>query len=152
MKKFRFNLEAVLKVKKVLEEKAQKDFSAVLIRRNLCLMQKNKLLFEIKELNEYQLELLAGNINYISQLLYQNRYQGLVNDLKLKDKELFEIETELENKRQVLIQTMKDRKVLEKLKEKKYQSYLEITNKEEQYFLDELAQFSNSRKKEIVFS
>jgi flagellar export protein FliJ len=53
-----------------------------------------------------------------------------------------EIERELEVKRTQLVEASRETKVIEKLEESQFQAYLEKLNREDQAFMDELAQFS----------
>ncbi len=122
-KKFKFELEALLKLRTIEEEKAIQELGAIQNKINIA---KNK----VKELEmQYQQEMEKytkyANMGSYS-VFYQSfeRFLNRIEDLK-KQTEIFieSLQPELEEKRKKLIEAQKNKKILEKLKEKRWNEY-----------------------------
>lgn len=76
----------------------------------------------------------------IEELRYKSLYEeSLVSDIEVQVQVVKDWELELEEHRGKLIEAQKQRKIMEKLKEKDYEKYIEKIRKEQQKELDELA-------------
>lgn len=122
-KKFKFELEALLKLRTIEEEKAIQELGVIQNKINIA---KNK----VKELEiQYQQEMEKytkyANMGSYS-LFYQSfeRFLNRIEDLK-KQTEIFieSLQPELEEKRKKLVEAQKNKKILEKLKEKRWNEY-----------------------------
>ncbi len=143
MKKFRFSLQKVLDVAQTEEKIALEEFAKA---QKIFLDEKTKLKRWQKEL-----ALLRTRISLkdIVELKNQGSY-GLVlqKQIEFSEQKLLELEAELENKRQVLIEKMKRRQLLENLKGKALLKYQKELAREEQLFLDEIGVTRFARKEE----
>lgn len=134
MKKFKFNLEPVLKVRKHKVDNAKNELAKVLAEK-----QKRQNLID-ENLNEIKQLQNKGAISDITFL--QNRF----NRIQLLEMNNQKIQHEIDNiieienlRRRELTNLMRDEKVIEKLKDKKKADYNYKINKEENEFIDEIA-------------
>ncbi len=134
MRSFQFRLSRVLRVKEILEEKAQLEW-----------VEKGKLLrlaeVQLGELEEDRRALLAFGYEQTDVTLRQALYHYLpaVEDRILKQKQaVVEAREALEQARQNWLAKRQEREALAHLKEKQFQEYLLEQNREEQKWMDEL--------------
>ena len=140
MKKFKFRLEPVLKLKKQAEDDKKRIVGE--LQAKISLQQQQAL-----EINQNILQQGAelkkmfqqGNVD-TGWIAY---YQGYVTDMRLaiarKIQSVTEIQKQLINARSELAQAAKETKTLEKLKEKQYQKYKKHLENLEKKELDEVA-------------
>jgi len=134
-KKFNFKYNSILKLRTEKVNQAQE----LLFQAERIKIEKQKIITEYKN---YINGLLNNNTNKnkISEL--QNiayHKQFINNEIEKLEKEKVQIDEIISLRRNKLNEAMKDEKVLEKLKEKKLNSYKEELNKEETKFLDEIS-------------
>ena len=152
MKKFKFSLEKVLSLREFEEKQAQ--------------IELGKAQSVVNDLNE-QLKFIASerlksneSRSKSSDLTFLMSIENYINGLDYKKEKLIEelaqAQIILEEKRAIVVEAIKKRKSLEKLKEKQFESYKKEYNKEEEKILDEIsicactfARFINNRKSEI---
>lgn len=146
MKKFLFSLETLLQVCKQKEEIAQKE----LLKAQLHFQEEIRLLEEIQK-----------KIEFLNRKIRETQLQDpILEDLKsyriyleseLKKLTLQYSRTEkacrhLENKRNHLILTMQKRKVIENLKEKKFDEWVLSGQNQEKKSFDELSTMHYARQ------
>jgi flagellar FliJ protein len=138
---FRFNLQKVLDFKMTIEEKKKNEFVKALKELTI---QDNKL----KELMAHKERVKKDLLNFKTVFDYQNyvRYMDLLDKrIEHQKDKVNKCEKILEEKKQELIKSTSDRKVLEMLKEKALnENNLEISRKE-QRLNDDFALFSYVR-------
>ena len=139
MRRFKFSLEAVLRVKKSLEEKVQLESSAILEKRATCLRGLAFLERGLEEMVASQQGSRGGKLQAEEIRIFEQSRMAQLEKLDWQRGHLAHIEAELEAKRLELVAASRERKVLEKLEEGQFEAYLEKLNREEQAFLDELA-------------
>lgn len=82
----------------------------------------------------------------INDLRHQQLYKALLDEKIIQQKNQLDLtQKELEDAQAKLVEAHKDKKVMEKLKEKELWSALELEKKEEQQQLDEIATLSYGR-------
>ena len=139
MKKFKYRLETLLKVKTQVEKEKQRQHALTLQK---VYDQKN-LLTQIdhtrQENMNRQRDYLIGSLSLAEMLIYSRYFLKLKRDTVAGREILIGLEKEEDKKRQDLVQASKERKIYDKLKEKqreKYNAVIELTEKKE---LDEVA-------------
>ena len=143
MKSFRYSMQSILDYRRDLEEEEKLKFAQA---QKEYLKQK-----EILEGVERKLDdAFSARIKKkyrIHELKNLSEYIHLLKERKdMKKKRVEESERNLEIKRQQLISAQKDRKIMEKHKEKAYEQYNTELNQEEQKIIDELALYSYYRR------
>jgi len=137
MRRFVFSLQKVLEYRQRLEEQAIRAFAeaqAQLMHEQAVL---HKLLIEREEClrrshrrQHLSVELLAVEQTYLS---------ALEDRIEQQRQRVAEAEKVLEEKRQALIEAQRERKTLERLREKQYEEWRQEWLRTEQKALDELA-------------
>jgi len=137
MRRFVFSLQKVLEYRQRLEEQAIRAFAeaqAQLMHEQAVL---HKLLIEREEClrrshrrQHLSVELLAVEQTYLS---------ALEERIEQQRQRVAEAEKVLEEKRQALIEAQRERKTLERLREKQYEEWRQEWLRTEQKALDELA-------------
>lgn len=146
MKKFKFRLEPLLKVKSEIEKRRQKELAEVHRR---IISQKNKIeALELENLatQDSQRNNLGGTIT-LSEMLVYTRYFMKLKRQKVSDKEMLRIlDIDFEKKRQVLLAASIERKKYERLKEIHNLKHLAELSKREAKEADEFGRISHLNK------
>lgn len=134
-----FNLEPVLNQRKSVEEKLQKELAV--LRKMLADENEKLALYKEKEgevLKELQQE--RKECAAIFNILLHTRFlERLSSDIEKQKESILDLEEGFDEKREELVEAMKKRKVMEKLKEKKFNLYQKEVIKKEQAFMNEVA-------------
>jgi len=141
MQKFGFRLESVLNLRSQLEDNA-KNTLACSTRE---LESQKDCLEDLKNINNGSMNSLNAEVDEGISVFRVRNYNSYLAFLKNKianQKENVNIaERDVDTCREGLIKAMQERKIIEKLKEKKYQEFLIEQNKSEQLLIDELNSF-----------
>lgn len=150
MKKFQFSLDTVLEYKQQVLDGIQNEYSALLlqVRRQEERLQLEKQHYT--ELNQEFREETSRGITVAAALHYENSLRFFENTIDEEEKRLKTIQKQAEEKRKQLVEARQDTASLEKLKDKKRESYQKQVQKLEEQFIDELV--SASRAMEAAMS
>ena len=119
MKKFKFSLEKVLSLREFEENQAQIELAKAI---SVVTELNNKLKFIATErVKNNDARSNSTDLSYLMSI--ENYIEGLDYQKEILLEELAQAELILEEKRQIMIEAMKKRKALEKLKEKQLQEY-----------------------------
>ena len=142
---YKFRLQKVLDVKEKAEDNKKNEVYIV----NKELLKANEQLQELKlELTQKGIEREEKNKEGISiiEIVQLNKYiDYLCSLIKNKEIEISELNKKLEIKKEEYIESRKERKSYENLKDKDYARYMIKEAKEEEKIIDEIVSFS-SRK------
>ena len=134
-----FNLEPVLNHRKSVEEKLKKELAV--LRKMLADENEKLALYKEKEgevLKELQQE--RKECAAIFNILLHTRFlERLSSDIEKQKESILDLEEGFDEKREELVEAMKKRKVMEKLKENKFNLYQKEVIKKEQAFMNEVA-------------
>jgi flagellar FliJ protein len=138
MKRFKFKLDTVLKVKLRIEAERKQQLQQTELARNAALRQ-----LEIRhaELTDAIRQYEADSRSKFDRILayYYNQYTvWLGQKIKEARAHLDYCESEVAKARRRLLEAARERKILDKLKEKAYRQYKAAELHEEIAFLDEL--------------
>jgi len=139
MKKFKYRLETLLKVKEHIEKEKQKEHASAVNRVN---HQENQL----KDIDnaktttfEKQRSRMKSPI-VVAEMLVCSRYLNKLKRENMAGKELLKaLKKKSEEKREKLIEASRDKKIYEKLKEKQQDKYNEMIKMLETKDNDEIA-------------
>jgi len=140
-KKFKYGLQSVLKVRAIKEKKEQEKF-AEKKRSYMTEKEREEAIEENKRAKEGELRgvFKKGPISNFEKVLQRKAHlEVLKDDLDKQVERVIEASKLLEEQRAQLIESMKDKKVIEKHKEKKLDEYKKIMLDLETKFLDEIA-------------
>lgn len=140
MKGFKFKLQSVLDAKKKKFEDSQLEFAKVKIRLN---NENQRLDFMYKYLEETTegLEgiLRTGNIDYTLIFCHQNYILKLKTDIKKQHSVIKKVEKELEEKSNLMLEAMKEKTMMEKLREKALDEFKKNFERLDSLNIDEIA-------------
>ena len=135
MKSYNFSMERVLQWRESLEKSSMEKFATVQNELNHEKYILNELYKEFEAIKEKGLK--CKNINELKQVQF---YKQDIEDKIEMQKEIIEKKSEeLEAMRLELVEAQKDRKIMEKLKERDYTDYQNEVKAVEQKQLDEMA-------------
>lgn len=139
MKKFRFNLEAPLKVKKIHEDLCKQKLAEA-IRRKLKAEEHLSYLIsaEAKAKDDLKDKLL-NSVKVEDLCLFDTYIYDLNSCIQIQKTALNNATLAYDQCRNDFMRKRKDRQVIEKIKEKRYMAYLKEINSDEQKISDELA-------------
>jgi flagellar FliJ protein len=140
MKRFRFSLETVLRVKRQVEEARQRELGAAQVQRQRAYSRLGAYENGLRELVREQADARSGVLDLNAIAWYQARHKAISDSIKSWTRRLQELTEAEEAARLRVVEAAKERRVLEKLEETQRQAWLEKLNTEEQNFMDELAQ------------
>ncbi len=151
-KKFKYDLSAVLKVREIREKKEQEKFA----EKNRAFMaekQKEEAIKEEKKGKEQELRdvFKQGPISNFEKVMRRRAHLDVLkNDLDEQIEKVIESSRLLEEQRARLVESVKDKKIMEKHKEKKLEEYNKLMNSLEAKFMDEIAtqRFKHGTEKE----
>lgn len=139
-RRFDFRLEPVLSYRKMLEEKAKRNFA---MARKEVLLQNIKVLNLMTEQEKCKIELRNLKVGKVDMpaLRQQEAYlNGLIRKIAKAYDELKVLMDKEGQRRKELSDATKQARVIERLKERRYKEYLYEVAREEQKVLDEVGQ------------
>ncbi len=135
---YRFNLQVLLDYRKRIEEGFQIELS--LIQRELE-NARQALLSSQQEKTHYEEELAereAREVNLQESILYRDYLRGIRKKIQEQRDRVATVKIEFDKKQEELLAATKNRKVLEKVKEKHAKEFMEELQKQERAFVDEV--------------
>lgn len=148
MAKFFFRMQNILQIKQKLEEKQQLEYKDALQNRN---KQKQKMdqMREVIQSETIRFQKKQENRFFLRELIQvQDRIHFYHRRLKEENDVLKKLEEIVLDKRQILIEAMRERKIYEKLREKALEKYFEEEKLAELKQMDERASFHYSQDNE----
>jgi len=136
---YKFPLQPVLNHRKIVEEDLQKELAVL---RKVVADEKQRLKTFKKTKNNLIGEMKQKQregITISEMLMYLHFLDCLSRDLEKQKEVVLEVERKYEDKRQGLIEAMKNRKILGRLKEKQEKEYKHELIRNEQNFFNELS-------------
>ena len=135
---YRFNLQVLLDYRKRIEEGFQIELSLIQrelknARRELVSSQQEKTRYE-EELAERE----AREVNLHESILYRDYLRGIRKKIEEQRGRVATIKIKFDKKQEELLAATKNRKVLEKVKEKHANEFIQELEKKERAFVDEV--------------
>jgi len=142
MKKFMFSLDSLLEIKKTLKEKAQAEYAdahAVLEKAECEKVRLDKIFEDESEKFEAKVKkgITVGDIQ--ANMIYFDQLQVMIRNA-LKD--VNRAQEDANRKQMILIELFKEIKVLEKLRQKQYLTYLLEEGKKETNASEDILSFN----------
>jgi len=146
-KRFLYNLQTLLKVKDIRERQEQDKFNEATKQ----LLEEEKKEKEIKEYQAQKYEelrdLMSGQIPNLQTITNrQFHLETLKTKVEEQIQKRIQAEEAKEAQRQILVQASREKKVIEKDKEKKKISWKKLMDKEDSKFLDDISSIRFDRK------
>lgn len=135
MKKQQFSMEKILEWRITEEDNARKSVLQAQSKMQQHQQQLTRLVNENTKLKHEQMKLTE-----ISTLRYNHHLKGLIDEkIVIQKNAIDQAQSEMDQLQETLIQAHKDRKIMEKLKERESVQVLAQAKSEEQKQLDEIA-------------
>ena len=132
MKKFEFRLQTLLNIREAAEKKVQNELAELLNVQNAMRAQQQDYNSKIEnERGRLNKQMRDGNYSYSDVLAFEKFYEGAVRAINILELDIQGMEESVNEVRNRLIEASRERKVVEKLKEKKWKEYLYEFNREE---------------------
>ena len=146
MKKFRYRLEGLLKVKEHIEKERQKEHAAALKRvrdqeGHLVGIDRHR-----EATYQDQRARQMGSLNVAEMLIYSRYLVKLKKDTLANKEVLRALNGEAGKSRTALLKASREKKIYEKLKEKQHQKYLDEVRRLETKETDEIGIQAHRRK------
>lgn len=146
MKKFKFRYESVLKMRMDYEDKIKNELAKLIAKRQSFLDQLEDL--ELRSLQydaHIESVLLEGDVMCERQSFTQGKkyYKDHRDILKMK---IQTVEKDIQAVQTKLVEAMKERKIMDKLKEKAFQEFVEAINVADEKLIEEVVNYSNNKK------
>ena len=151
MKKFRFQLETLLKVTRMKKEEAEVAFAEAVRRLEEARAYQRRLLEEMQQGQlDYENLSKEGTRIKIGTLMSFNQFFGWKRQ-QIEDQQqvILQANAERQKRLKVLMEQMSALKSIEKLKEKRLAEYKEEVLQEEQKMLDEIGLQLTMRNREL---
>ena len=140
MRRFRFSLESVLKVRRQAEEARQRDLADAKASRDRCLLELARLEGDLGGLLSERGRFRQGRLDLNAEAWHDQRQRGLNAGIGRVGSVLRGLEDALEAARLKAVEAARERRVLEKLEESQLRNHVFKVDREEQGLLDDLAQ------------
>lgn len=146
--KFKFSLEKVLRHRQILEDLSERDYQEALAVMNARQTELEEMIFKKSEsraiAEKLEVESGLGTVERVKQIHDFIKLQ----DIRIARKEIQIVEAKnlVEARQEILRQKAMDKKIIERLKEKKRLDHLNVERKNEQKETDEMVsmRFLNS--------
>jgi flagellar FliJ protein len=140
MKQFEFRLQKVMETTKTREELKKRELAKALV----VLAQNESLLESMLErleeqIEEYNTRKLKPSMTASDLMNFSHYTEKLLADIQHQKRTIEDLAEKVRQHREKLIEITKDKKILERLKEKRYEEYRKKLRSMEQKFIDELS-------------
>lgn len=136
---FRFKLQSVLDYRKILEDQARQELSAALARETAARQRTEQEESALVALQEDLAQKQVLGISVEELLLYEENIHHRTGRLSDCREELAELSQESETRRAALCHASREKKLLERLREKKVAEHRQWLHRQETNLLDEIA-------------
>jgi len=141
MKKFQFRLQTLLDIRISKEHAIKAELAMLIAKQNEEIAMQEEYRRKVKEhYNKLSKKMRDGTFSYSEALMCERFAYNAQKAIDLSKKRVEQMQPEIDRVRQKLIQASKERKVVERLKEKKYEEYMYQFNREMGKELDDLNQ------------
>ncbi len=135
---FKFRLEPALRYRASIVQKNQRELAVV----NTKFQQEKDKLVDLKNKRKsisekYSDEL--GNLTSEEMVFYDNYFSRASAEIDNQIQVIAEVQIKLDEKRHILNESIKQKKIIETVKNKAYENYLKIEKKKEEALLDEIS-------------
>ncbi len=131
MKKFRFRLQKLLDIREVREKKIKNELAELVNLQNIERNKQNELQVKIADRKKALRIMLGKNkFSYNEVMMYERFTDSANKAIIIAENKIRQIEPEILKVRERLVDASKEKKVVEKLKERNYNEYLYTVNRE----------------------
>lgn len=143
---FKFKLEPVLSLKEKIEDSRKRELGIATIHKEALLNEKLQLM---KKKDKAMDEIKTHNNSVVDVQSFKafNQYSVYMDQaIKAKNKQVQEAQKKVEEKREELLEAVKERKILDNLKDIQNEVFIEEEKREEQRILDDIVTYKYGKK------
>lgn len=146
MGRFQFRMENILSLRQKLEDKKKQEYGDANRKLQIENQKKQQLLDESAYVSKDLCDKMKEQI-IPEEIISYNQYLKLLKRKTVEqDQVVRKAASFAEKKREELLDAVKQRKMLESLKEKRWTEYKEEENREEQKIIDEIVSFKSQSR------
>lgn len=145
-RRFRFNLEAVLRYREIMEDQKRRDFAEANRLVEEERMRREDMLRERSDLQDEIVKSFAEQAPFQSVVTTYHMVGRLEVAAGESSQRLAALEAEREKRRQALVAARQETRMMETLKEQRREEFVREQDRVEQTMLDELSIQARSRK------
>jgi flagellar protein FliJ len=149
MKKFQFRLQRVLETKEVAERECQRLLGEIQQQLTIAENELRVLNEELENERDGQREMIKGTIRAGDFVLRHKYQKDLELRISFKKSEINKIASKVEKARIVLIEASKEKKVLEKLHDRRFEEHKKDTATKQQNILDDIGARSKNGRSQL---
>jgi flagellar FliJ protein len=140
MKQFEFRLEKVMETTRAREELQKRELGLALgdLARNEALLSSMLERLE-EEITKFAGRKVQGSIKVSTLAQHASYTDNLLNEINTQRRDIENLARLVEEHREKLLEITKDKKILERLKEKRFEEYRRKLRQVEQKFMDEIS-------------
>lgn len=143
---FTFTLQAVLSLKEKMEEKEKRLLGEMVAKRQILEKEKQMLEYECQQLYAQRKVQKEQTIKVTEWKMLHTYTTHIEKQIENVNEEIQKASTKVEKQREVLLEAMKQRKILENLKEIQRENYEIEYKQKEQLQVDELVSYTYTNK------
>jgi flagellar protein FliJ len=141
MKKFKFKLQKLLDIRAVYEKNIKNELAKLINLQNIERNKQAELKLKISDSKNILFDDIRNNIySYNNMMMHERFINSAKKAINIAEQKIHEMEPAVQAVRERLIQASKDKKVLEKLKERKFDEFKYNYNRETLKENDEINQ------------
>lgn len=143
---FKFKLASVLSLKEKIEDSKKRELGAATLHKERLLSEKLELIEKREEAVQAVKKHNSKTVD-VQSLREFNTYNAYMEQaIELKNKEVQEAQKKVEEKREALLEAVKERKILDNLKEIQNEVFMEEEKRGEQRILDDIVTYKYGKK------
>ncbi len=149
MKKFKFRLQKVADTKARQEKQKSVELANLFMELETEKQALQNLNFELESVQQEVFGKTVTGAPAKEILEYQRYIEKLQQDIRAQQQRILNLEEKVEQVQAELLKINKEKKILDRLREKRYLKYLQEQSREEQKLLDEMFQLTQAFKQKL---
>lgn len=143
---FKFKLEPVLSLKEKIEDSKKRELGVATMHKEVLLNEKLQLMKKKEEAIQ-AVKSHNSTVVDVQSLKAFNQYSVYMDQaIKAKNKQVQEAQNKVDEKREELLEAVKERKILDNLKDIQNEVFMEEEKREEQRILDDIVTYKYGKK------
>jgi len=138
MRKYKFKLQTLLRTRQIYEEEAERHFRAALRELAIAVENLEQMRFELERAVSDLSELIQHGIDLNIRMLYDDYFRRMRFRISQQTDTVAAARAAAEAARLELVEKMRDRKSIEKLRSRDYEDYIVELRRYEQAIVDDL--------------
>ncbi len=131
MKKFEFRLQRLLDIREAKEREIKNELAAIVAVQNREKMRQEEYRSGIQQQRDkFRAKMLGGRFSYNEAMMFERYVEFAHRVIKSQQEKIDAMEPEIRKVRERLVEASRDRRVVEKLRERKWNEYMYEYNRE----------------------